>query len=231
MPHLKKQIESIQVCKMVYYDATKDLTNNSYFDPGSSPNNTSLLILLKTDVEFPEGTVFRLRLVGTINNDGIKTNIKKIKVKKTLKSASKVIELRLVDKNIPIPSGIVFIPTSEIADCQPITVVGNALEYCLLLDIKLNNRHLSDRCPKLPLICRYIGSQALCDIKCEKVECISGDDPDYPIKITCQDNTLASCRMIHCVTHCQAPRPIVYYYDIANKNARNIDQESKCSNC
>lgn len=209
-----KKIKNIEFSDIVYNETGTSMTN-SFFYFGTSYENKTLNVKLSSTHSFCKGTIFKLKLVGYKDQSRIVTKINPVKAYNKLKHNSKSVEFNLIDKDIPIPSGIIVMDTiNDLCDnpnCQPRVHAGITIEYCFILTVI---------CPCLsvcsfPLNIRYISFDCLVDVKCEKPSISDTQDVDHPIKVICKcgDTTkIVYSSTIHCVTHAQAPRPRLFYY-------------------
>jgi len=209
-------LKAIQICNIIY-SIDDNNVDNSLFIPGNSPDDKKLSIIVKTTSAFCRGTEFKLKLVGTKTDDYIMHKIKPIKTSRKLDHRTKRIKFDLISSKIPHPFGLFYVPTiitncDQQNECRPQPMLGNALEYCFVLSIK---------CPKckfdyvIPLTARYISADCKVDYKCEKLNIVDEPDDDHPIKIICNtdDGTkIVYSNKLHCVSHGQMAKPIVFYY-------------------
>lgn len=211
--NLKKNIESIQISNIVYRDDT--IENNSSlssFNPGNTCDEKKLTIKLISDVPFYTGTKLKLKLIGVKDQNYVMTYISPIKVHKQMEYCCKSVIFNFISCNIPTPFGLLYLPTI-ITDNRPYLQIGNALEYCFVLSVKCCDCKFD---VKIPLTARYLGTDVKTDFKYEKPDLVESPDEDHTIKIICNADInnpkILYCRKIHCVTHSQAPKPIVFYY-------------------
>ena len=224
MLNLVEQIETLRLADIIYCRTELDYENNkneiknktlSIFDPKNKPCEKSLNIILKSDYKFPANLTFKLTLVAIrdINRNIIKIN--PIKTKSYSSHKTYNISFKFTDIDIPLPYNIGCIfpvkdPSNNPCKIKPERIMGNALEYCFILNIKDCN---TDELPiTIPLYARYIGSDTICDFKCEKFDYVCAPEEGYTDELTLCHNTIYS-KPIHCVTHCQAPRPLLFVYN------------------
>ena len=188
------------------------LPYKSIFNPGTSQNEKKLSIKIKSQLPFCEGTKLKLKLIAIKDNNYVMSNIFPIKTCKTLDKSTTYVKLDIINPNIPLPLNVVQILTI-INECVPQKEMGIALEYCFVLTIECPDCKLN--CT-IPLCVRYISSDCIVDVKCEKLEFVETPDETHQIKVICLDDccnqTVYYTNLIHCVTHGQAPRPILFYY-------------------
>jgi hypothetical protein len=243
LSHLSYQIESLRLINIVYYNPDNIDRDHSYFNPSNAPNKKTLTILMKTEsnCKLPKDLKLKLVLTSYRNSEynTIKLN-KKIECHVKLEDKTDLVTFNFISENIPIPRIVQYIkPVYDYnidAKCciKPEIVTGDALEYCFLLYLKIGDETSSFG---IPLTARYIGGDTKCDIKCEKVEYICGPeskhkcdcgyehedynlDPEYPVALKLNKHKIY-CKICHCVTHCQAPRPKQFYYDGDYKSCNN----------
>ena len=224
------QIETLTVADIVLSNPTD---NDSQFEPGSSIEERTLQICFKTDYCFPRGTILLLKLVGIIDDSGEKTKIcPPICGSTTISNEKQSICIDVTSCNIPLPKGILYLSNVQ-ANCNSVHLVaGNVQKFCFLLFTQ-KNTHAPRSCPGIPITVR-VKNNAECDIKCEKPEIVAQPDVSHSIKIYCQDTkTFVYSSTPHCVTHCQAPKPIVQYYVLGpNFNPSSVSVCGQvCSTC
>lgn len=218
---LCKSIESLLVSDI---RLTTPAVTDSQFVPGNSINERTLRIVFNTDVPFPLGSQLHARLTASIDSDNVKTPIEpNIKTILTITSTSNAHTIEFTGSQIPLPQGIMFISNNQ--ECPPTIEAGAAQKYVILLS---TSRFACGAisCPAMPLIARVL-TGAVCDIKCEMLSTTNTPDPDYPIQIYCDNlDQFVYAQVPHCVTHCQAPRPILQYYAWSSNLSENVPRPS-----
>lgn len=201
------------------------------FIPGNSICEKTLRVALSTNGHFfPSGVVLRLQLVSSIDLNKDITKIEpRICVSKTTEYKQEKIWFDFTAAQIPLPRGYVYLPNS-IDNCTSPNIglqAGEAVKYCFLLTVqKCRLAPLS--CPGIPFVANVM-SNAACDIKCEKPEVRQEPDETHTLKIFCKDNkTYVYAAPVHCVTHCQAPRPIENF---ASPCTGLVVTENHCKTC
>lgn len=207
-----RQVESLQIFDIVLGQSS---VISSEFNAGNSVCEKNLVCRLKSDVEFPRCTTLRLRLVAVSDANHVKTMLPTpVEALKTIDKPHPVVEITLVGSAIPIPVGILHLPTT-VSSCYPQMIAGSAVRYHFVLYVKFAR----SRCytsPGTPLVA-CVQRNALCDYKCEQLQFSDTQDDEFTIKVVCGSKTVYA-KLPHCVTHCQAPRPIVQYYVVGAGN-------------
>ena len=201
-------LELIQASNIVYLSQDNNSTL-SFFDPGSSKKEKRLSISITSEIPFYK-TKMKLKLIATKNPEYVMTKLAKpMTVFKKIDQASYNARFDFIGADIPFPFGILHVPTI-IDDCSQglHTSLGNVLEYCFILYVKRCNKKF-----KIPLNVRYIGCDVVIDFKTERPELVSEPDEMHQIKVICSGDNVLYTNRIHAVTHCQAPKPIVFYYN------------------
>lgn len=224
------QIESLLMSDIVL---SSPALLDGKFIPGASIEQKTVSVSLTSDVAFPCNVVLRLKLVASIDEAGVKTNLSTpICVEKRITNDNKTVWFDFVGAQIPLPKGYVYLPNA-IEDCSvsPRLQAGGVQKYYFLLSTK-KCKTSPLTCPGMPFIARVL-SGANCDIKCEKPEIVSEQDESHPLKIYCNDTkTFVYSSQPHCVTHCQAPRPLFLFYTIgANTPSALIVHGQPCTTC
>lgn len=223
MLDLAKQIESLSLADIIYcrteidYENFKKEIKNkkvSVFDPKDKPYKKSLNIILKSEHKFPENLTFKLKLVAIRDANRNIIKINPIKAKSYISQETCKILFKFKDIDIPLPNNVNCIfpvkdPENNPCKIKPERITGNAVEYHFLLQIEdCDNNELPFG---IPLSARYISGDMKCDIKCEKLQYACVPDEENTIEMTLCHNTIYN-KPTHCVTHCQAPRPLVFMY-------------------
>lgn len=227
MCNLKAQIMTLRMSDIVLYDETADQSNYSIYYFGDSPNNKKITVRIESSYNFPKGLRLKLALRAVKNINGIITNVSRIKTFITLSEAQNVIYFDIIG-DIPLPNNIAYIPTIISSDV-PYMQISDITDYYFTFHIKCNSART---CIAFPLNARYLNDKAICDIRCEQLDCVTEPDDTHTIEIYCNYDTPEQfslyCSTPHCVTHCQAPRPKIVYYDPANGAAT---REIPCEKC
>lgn len=192
----------------IRYDGD-NIPNASLFIPGINECDKTLLV--KIEGKFCKGIRLTLKLVGYKDENYNITKIRPIGTHKKLKKSTGCIHFKLTNKFIPLPNHMVYLPTlfGEIVDL-PRLQFGEALEYLFMLKMKCCE---CESKYKIPLSARYLSSEFTGDVKCEKVDLVDVQDETHPIKVI-YNGMMKYAAIPHCVTHGQAPRPIIVYYII-----------------
>jgi len=204
---LCQQIESLIVNNIVLSSPSE---SDSKFLPGETINQRTLSVVIKTDLAFPIGTELYMRLVAGIDEEGTKTPITpEVRMIYTVDSLADSHRLDFTASQVPIPLGIIYLP-NDVSTCPPSLIGGSIVKYVILLSSTIFEDTMSCAIPLVALV----NSNATCDIRCEQVATNDTQTDDYPVKIYCQDTeSFIYGSVPHCVTHCQAPRPILQYYE------------------
>ncbi len=203
-----RQIESLTVNDIRLSSPNE---TDSKFLPGASISERTLSVQINTDVPFAVGSKLYMRLVACIDQENVKTPI--TPEVRTIYDVTTVSNSHMIDftgEQIPLPKGIIYLP-NDVEVCQTISLLGGTVvKYVILLSTSRYEDTLSCAIPLIVLV----HSNAICDIKCEKVALSDAQTEEYPVKIYCQDtDSFVYATVPHCVTHCQAPRPIIQYYE------------------
>ena len=204
---LKKTLMSVNISNITY---TNDNTANGFFDFGNSFDGRMLRVYVNSDNNFPKGTMMMLELIGVRDRDYNFTPINPIQTYIDINSPTNLVIFDFVSSTIPLPFCIGLIPdrVNEYTDIH--ITYGTAIEYCFRFHVECYKHRFSIT---IPLKARYIYSDMKTNIKCEKLELITEKDDNHFIKIICSDpDVIYYAARPHCVTHSQAPRPVVFYY-------------------
>jgi len=206
---LKDVLKSVQISNIVY---DNDDGVNGFFTPGNSPDRKMLRVIITSEEPFVNGTMMTLELIGTKDQDYFMTKIDPIKAYRDIDEPTNTVVFDVISEDIPIPMCVGYVP-NHVDDCTHSVpmYIGNALEYCFILHIECCKHRFKIG---IPLNARYIGASVRIDVKCERLDLISEPDDTHTIKVICNENDVYYTRKPHCVTHCQAPRPVSFYYTI-----------------
>ena len=226
---LQNSIESVLITDINLKTPTDQ---EGQFLPGKSICEKTIRVALVPGVCFPPGVILQLQLVAYVDVLGERIAIEpKICVsKKTLSNESKI-WFDFTGEQIELPKGYIYLP-NVLENCvtDPISLhSGNATKYFFLLTFK-KSRLAPLSCPGIPFIADVL-SNATCDIKCEKPQIVSEQDETHTLKIFCKaSKTFVYASPVHCVTHCQAPKPLFLFY---SENCPNkvVVQGQVCSTC
>lgn len=224
---LQQQFETLFLKDIVLALPTE---SDSKFLPGSSLEKRTLQIIFTTSVAFPKNTILLLQLVSTLDESGNWTKLATpICVEKKTVDEKTDLVFEFTSCNISLPKGIVYLPT-VVKNCTNSLhlIAGGVVRYRFLFTIK-KTRLAPTMCPSIPLDCN-VKNGATCDVKCEKPDIVETPDADHPIKIYCANsNSFVYSRGPHCVTHCQAPKPMLQYYILDNNFA--YSETVYCKQC
>ena len=199
----KKIISSIEIKDIVYGPDA----DNSTFKQGVSSNKKRLSIKIDSDSSFRKGSQLRLKLIWTRDSKDVLTKIE-MKSYRALHSDSKSLTFEFVGEDVPIPFGLFYLQTIVQDKDEFHLQLGEAIEYRFVLRV----RHESS-CFRIPLKARYTSSDEIIDFKCEQPELVDTLDDNHPIRVLC-GSTVFYSSLPHCVSHGQAPKPVVFYYEI-----------------
>ena len=213
---LQTPIETLEMYDFIISGSATSST--SEFQPGNTIDERKLVCRLRSDVPFPVGTRLLLRLVAVTDAANAKTPVVvSITREKVVKRFDTHFDIILTSRDIPLPVGILFLPTTAPAcTLEALHLVnGSVARYHFILSVASRYCHPQQYVePGIPLIGKVV-SGALCDVKCERLEFSDVQDADHTIKIVC-DSRIVYAKPPHCVTHCQAPKPIIQYYDASS---------------
>ena len=228
---LQTAVESIVVGDIVLSLPTP---TQSAFLPGALLAERTLRVVLNTDTPFPLATILKLKLTTSIDENGVKSAINP-PISASLIVADKqssVYVFTFTGAHIPLPKNIIYLPNTLISCADsPSLQAGKTSKYGLLLHV--GKAKCATVCvPGTPLLAHVI-SGASCDIKCEVPSVSQEPSDDTPIEIYCQDTKKSVFASLpHCVTHCQAPRPIVQYYKWSQTPLQEpLSVAVSCTNC
>lgn len=207
-----KIMETMRISNILYYNV--DTNDTSYFNPGDSPSEKTLSIKICSEISLCKNTKLKLKLIGYRDEEYNFISICPIKIHKKLPNSSKCVRVDIVDAAIPLPCNVLYIPTI-ITECVPQMEKGIALEYCFIVEMSCHKCNMEHKFPLTGIFSYY---NSLVDIKCEKLEFVNTQDDQHPIKIICEEDcnntTILYSNLPHCVSHCQARKPIVFYYTV-----------------
>ena len=206
---LQPQIESLLINDIRLINPT---LFDGQFIPGQSADEKTIRVALTSSVTFPVGVVLQLQLVSTIDENGVRVLLDpKICVQRITRCNETIFWFDFVGQQIPLPKGYMYLPNT-LESCSSVHLqAGGVQKYCFLLSTK-NCRTSPLSCPGIPFVSRVLNNAA-CDIKCEKPSVIGTPDESHTLKIYCKDtDSFVYSTLPHCVTHCQAPKPLILYY-------------------
>ena len=198
----KKIISTIEA-KDIIFGSDQD---KSTFTKGVSHDKKRLSIKITSDSPFTKGARMKLKLIGVLDNTGVFTRLE-MKSHLIQRQDSNQISFDFVG-DIPVPFGVYYLPTivqkEEEFELQP----GVAIEYRFVLRVRDGSTLF-----RIPLTARYRGAEAKMDFKCERLEVMPTRDDTFHIRVL-SGSTVFYAREPHCVSHGQAPKPIVFYHEI-----------------
>ncbi len=224
---LNSQIESCVISDIVLFNATE---TDGQFIPGNAIDQKTLRVFLQSDCSFPPFATLRLQLVATIDVNGIKKKLNPpVCVENTLSKYVSTVKFDLVSSTIPLPKGYTYLANTQTSCAETLKLeYGDVQKYVFLLTTK-TCRTGPYSCPGIPFVARVLNG-ANCDIKCEKPETQAEPDDNHPLKIFCQDTkTFVYSTQPHCVTHCQAPKPLFLFYEY--QKSRTVVGQNVCHTC